>query len=114
MIQFFKLLTLSLLLASNTLMAATSKDSAVKMDRIIAVVDQSVITEQELTDRINTVTAQLEKQGTTLPPADVLQKQILERLIVDSLQLQLANQTGIKVDDTQLDKTIERIATQNN
>lgn len=113
MIQFFKLLTLSLLLASNTLMAATIKDSAVKMDRIIAVVDQSVITEQELADRINTVTAQLEKQGTALPPADVLQKQILERLIVDSLQLQLANQTGIKVDDTQLDKTIERIATQN-
>ncbi len=113
MIQFFKPLLLSLLLASNTLMAATNTDSAVKMDRIIAVVDQSVITEQELADRINTVTAQLEKQGTALPPADVLQKQILERLIVDSLQLQLANQTGIKVDDTQLDKTIERIATQN-
>ncbi|MES2503124.1 MAG: peptidylprolyl isomerase [Pseudomonadota bacterium] len=95
------------------LMAATNGDSAVKMDRIIAVVDQSVITEQELADRINTVTAQLEKQGTPLPAAEVLQKQILERLIVDSLQLQLANQTGIKVDDTQLDKTIERIATQN-
>ncbi len=113
MIQFFKPLLLSLLLASNMLMAATSTDSAVKMDRIIAVVDQSVITEQELADRINTVTAQLEKQGTALPPAEVLQKQILERLIVDSLQLQLANQTGIKIDDTQLDKTIERIATQN-
>ncbi len=113
MIQFFKPLLLSLLLASNMLMAATNGDSAVKMDRIIAVVDQSVITEQELADRINTVTAQLEKQGTPLPAAEVLQKQILERLIVDSLQLQLANQTGIKVDDTQLDKTIERIATQN-
>lgn len=113
MIQFFKSLLLSLLLISNMPMAATNTDSAVKMDRIIAVVDQSVITEQELTDRIKTVNAQLEKQGTALPSAETLQKQILERLIVDSLQLQLANQSGIKVDDTQLDKTVDRIATQN-
>lgn len=85
----------------------------VKMDRIIAIVDQSVITEQELIDRTRTVTAQLEKQGTELPPENILQKQILERLIADSLQLQLAAQTGLKVDDSQLDKTIERIAEQN-
>jgi peptidyl-prolyl cis-trans isomerase SurA len=85
----------------------------VKMDRIIAVVDQNVITEQELADRIVSISKQLEKQGTELPPANVLQKQILERLIADSLQLQLAAQTGIKVDNTQLDKTIERIAEQN-
>ncbi len=85
----------------------------VKMDRIIAVVDQSVITEQELADRIKTVSAQLEKSGTELPPQNILEKQILERLIADNLQLQLAAQTGLKVDDTQLDKTIERIAAQN-
>ncbi len=112
-IQIFKPLLLSILFASNLLIATSSADTTVKMDRIIAVVDQSVITEQELADRINSVSAQLEKQGTTLPPAEVLEKQILERLIVDSLQLQLASQTGIKVDDTQLDKTIERIAAQN-
>ena len=92
---------------------ALDKAEILKMDRIIAVVDQSVITEQELVDRIKTVTAQLEKQGTALPPENVLEKQILERLIVDSLQLQFAGQTGLKVDDTQLDKTVERIATQN-
>jgi peptidyl-prolyl cis-trans isomerase SurA len=85
----------------------------VKLDRIIAIVDQSVITEQELVDRLRSVSSQLEKQGTALPPQNILEKQILERLISDSLQLQLAAQTGLKVDDTQLDKTIERIATQN-
>ena len=85
----------------------------IKMDRIIAIVDQSVITESELAERTKTVIAQLEKQGTALPPENVLEKQVLERLISDSLQLQLAAQTGIKVDDTQLDKTIERIAAQN-
>ncbi len=93
--------------------AAKKTNEVVKMDRIIAIVDQSVITEQELMDRTRTVRAQLEKQGTQLPPEDILERQILERLIVDSLQLQLAAQTGLKVDDTQLDKTIERIAEQN-
>ena len=85
----------------------------VKMDRIIAIVDQGVITEQELIDRTSTVKAQLQKQGTALPPDNILARQVLERLIADSLQLQMAAQTGVKIDDTQLDKTIERIATQN-
>lgn len=84
-----------------------------KIDRIVAVVDQTVITEKELIDRIRVVSSQLEKQGTQLPPQNVLEKQVLERLINDSLQLQLAAQTGLRVDDNQLDKTIERIAEQN-
>ena len=85
----------------------------VKMDRIVAIVDQVVITEKELADRIKSVTAQLEKQGTELPKPAVLEKQILERMITDRLQLQFASQTGLRVDDNQLDKTIERIAGQN-
>jgi len=85
----------------------------VKIDRIVAIVDQTVVTEQELESRIKTVTAQLAKQGVELPEESVLRKQILERLISDTLQLQYAAQTGLKVDDNQLDKTIERIAEQN-
>lgn len=88
-------------------------DDIVKMDRIIAIVDKDVITEQELTNKVRTVSNQLEKQGKQLPSEQVLRKQILERLIVDSLQLQLAQQRGINVNDSQLDKTIERIAEQN-
>lgn len=108
-------LTSALLAGSAGLAQAASKDSSdvTKMDRIVAVVDQLVITENELNDRIRTVSAQLEKQGGQLPPESVLQKQILERLINDRLQLQLATQTGLRVDDGQLDKTIERIADQN-
>jgi len=85
----------------------------VKIDRIVAIVDQTVVTEQELESRIRTVTAQLQKQGTELPAENILRKQILERLISDTLQLQYAAQSGLKVDDSQLDKTIERIAEQN-
>ncbi len=88
-------------------------DDIVKMDRIIAIVDKDVITEQELTNKVRTVSNQLEKQGKQLPSEQVLRKQILERLIVDNLQLQLAQQRGISVNDSQLDKTIERIAEQN-
>jgi peptidyl-prolyl cis-trans isomerase SurA len=115
---YFKLLMLlsfsvSLLANAGGSGAERKSNEIVKMDRIIAVVDQAVITEQELLDRIRTVKAQLEKQGTELPPDNVLERQVLERLIADSLQLQMAAQTGVKIDDTQLDKTIERIAAQN-
>ena len=85
----------------------------VKLDRIVAIVDQTVVTEQELESRIRTVTAQFKKQGNELPEDNILRKQILERLISDTLQLQYAAQSGLKVDDNQLDKTIERIAEQN-
>ncbi len=88
-------------------------DEVVKIDRIVAIVDQAVVTEQELESRIATVTAQFKKQGTELPAEAILRKQILERLITDTLQLQYAAQTGLKVDDNQLDKTIGRIAEQN-
>jgi peptidyl-prolyl cis-trans isomerase SurA len=115
---YFKLLIIlsfsaSLLAHAGESGAGKQPNEIVKMDRIIAIVDQAVITEQELIDRTRTVKAQLEKQGTQLPPDKVLEKQVLERLIADSLQLQMAAQTGIKIDDTQLDKTIERIAAQN-
>lgn len=101
-------------MALFTLPAANVHAASIdKLDRIVAVVDQTVITELELENRIATVTAQLKKQGTALPPEDILRKQILERLISDALQLQLAAQTGVKVDDNQLDRTIERIAEQN-
>jgi peptidyl-prolyl cis-trans isomerase SurA len=100
--------------AQSTTLLAADKRPIEKMDRIIAVVDQSVITEREMLNRMESVKTQMIKKGVEVPPDDVLQKQILERLIVDSLQLQLAAQTGIKVEDAQLDKTIERIAEQNN
>lgn len=93
--------------------ASATADNIVKMDRIVAVVDKDVITERELEDKVQSVASQLEKQGKQLPSEKVLRKQILERLIVDNLQLQLAAQRGIKVNDSQLDITIQRIAEQN-
>lgn len=113
---FIKYLIQPLLLAGSLTVACqpnVQAEEVVKLDRIVAIVDQTVVTEQELESRITTVTAQLKKQGTELPPENILRKQILERLITDTLQIQYAAQTGLKVDDNQLDKTIERIAEQN-
>lgn len=109
--QFLYLVFFALTLIVGNSQAA-SREIA-KMDRIVAIVDQVVITEKELQEKISVVSAQLEKKGVELPPQDVLEKQILERLINDRLQLQFAQQTGLRVDDIQLDKTIERIAEQN-
>ncbi len=84
------------------------------VDRIVAVVNNEVITQFELNDRMRIVMQQLKKQGTPLPPHEVLEKQMLERMITDRVQLQFAKETGIRVDDLQLDKTLQRIAQKNN
>lgn len=105
--------SLLLLLLTNIAAPVAAEENIVTLDRIIAVVDNDVITRGELDDKMHMVKQQLEKQGTPLPSSDVLEKQLLERMITDRLQLQYAAQTGLRVDDNQLDKTIERIADSN-
>ncbi len=84
-----------------------------EVDRIVAVVNDEVVTLNELRARLNAATMQLKRQGTPLPPQDVLEKQMLERLIIDRLQLQTARSKGVRVDDTQLDQALNRIAAGN-
>jgi len=86
----------------------------IPVDRIVAVVNDEVITSNDLAERVNLIVKQLQRQGGQLPGADVLQRQILERMINDLAQVQMAKENGIKVDDLTLDKTIERIAAENN
>ncbi len=86
---------------------------AVEVDRIIAVVNSEVITALQLRDRVAQATRQLQRQGTELPPADVLERQLLERLIVERAQLQMANETSLRVDDAMLERAIARIAENN-
>ncbi|MCW5604641.1 MAG: peptidylprolyl isomerase [Burkholderiales bacterium] len=85
----------------------------ITLDRIVAVVNDEVITRNELEQRVNLAVRQLQQQGTPLPPRDVLEKQLLERLITDRVQLQLAKETGLRVDDIELDRAIGRISADN-
>jgi len=84
------------------------------IDSVVAVVNDDVITRNELDDRVREVVRQLHTQNTPLPAEDVLQKQILERMITDMLQRQYAKENGVRVDDTQLNLAITRIGQQNN
>ena len=89
---------------------AQAPSSVVLVDRIVAVVNSEVITSGEVARRLISVTQQLRQQGTPMPPADLLQRQVLERMIMDRLQLQLARETALRVDDLQLDRTVARVA----
>ena len=93
---------------------ATPPATVLGVDRIVAVVNDEVITQNELNDRVALVVRQLQRQGGQLPAADALSRQILERMINDLLQVQLAKESGIKIDDPTLERTIERIAQENN
>ena len=94
-------------------MAPDALYADVPLDRIIAVVNDDVIMQSELEGKLRTVRNQLEQQGTALPPTGILEKQILDRLILNKLQLQLALDTGIRVDDETLNRTISNIASEN-
>ncbi|MCA3105236.1 MAG: peptidylprolyl isomerase [Rhodocyclaceae bacterium] len=112
---------LSALLLAAVLLAAPGAAPAqgpmparvLTVDRIVAVVNDEVITQFDLTLRTKLAVAQLSRQGTALPPAEILERQVLERMISDRVQLQLARETGIRIDDGQLEKILSRIAAEN-
>ena len=85
----------------------------VEADRIVAVIGDDVVTYVELRTRLAAALKQLQKQGTPLPPQDVLERQMLERLIMERVQLQYARDSGMRVDDGQLEQAIGRIAAGN-
>ncbi len=84
------------------------------LDRIIAVVNEDVIMQSELEAKIRTVREQIQQQGAQIPPTSVLEYQVLERLVQNRVQLQLAARSGIRVDDESLNRTISNIAANNN
>lgn len=89
--------------------ARTSKP----IDRIVAVVNEEVITANELRMRTLIAEAQMSRQKIQRPPPEVLERQVLERMIVDRAQIQLARETGVRVDDATVNATIARIAESN-
>lgn len=99
--------------ASTASTAAAPKASSTKpIDSIVVVVNDDVITRQELTARIEAVTQRMKAQNVALPEAADLRHQILERMIVERAQMQMAKEFGVRVDDTMLDRAIGRIAEQ--
>ena len=83
------------------------------LDRIVAVVNEEVVTANELQLRMSVAEQQLKRQNIALPAREVLQRQVLERIIIDRAQVQLARESGVRVDDATVNATVARIAEQN-
>ena len=84
------------------------------VDRIVAVVNKDVITATELGDAVAAAQRQLRRQKTPLPERGLLERQMLERLILDKAQLQLARDKGIRIDELQVDRAVQRVVQNNN
>ena len=93
--------------------AAKPARKIIAVDRIVAVVNDEVITKLDLEDQLKLTAETLKRQGTPLPTDDVLEKQVLERIIATKTQLQFAKESGLRIDDAMLEKTIARIAQSN-
>ena len=94
-------------------LAGKPRERVILADRIVAVVNDEIVTLRELEERIRIVTGQLRRQNVPLPPDDVMQTQVLERVIVDRAQVQFARENAIRIDDVQLDRAVARIAEEN-
>lgn len=120
-LQTMKVALFSILFSLSLLSASTFADTALKdkkagaktpqlIDKIVAVVDDDIIMWSELKERVVSIKNRLSRQGTPLPPHDVIEQRVLDQLIIEGIQLQLANRAGIRVPDEQLNETLENIA----
>ena len=112
-IKEFKSISSIALLTFLVTLALQSNVDAKLLDRIVAVVENDVIMESELRQRVSVIVKQFENNPEALPSQDVLLDQVLNRLIVERLQLQLAEQRGIQVDDLTLDQAMRNLAKRN-
>jgi peptidyl-prolyl cis-trans isomerase SurA len=85
----------------------------VPLDRVVAVVNDEALTQFEINEQKRVVLEQMKQQKVTPPPADALDKQLLDRLITERVLMQLAKETGVRVDDVTVERTIQRIAQEN-
>lgn len=84
------------------------------LDRVVAIVDNDVIMQSQLDQRVTEVQKSIAKQGGNQPPTSVLQQQVLERLILENIQLQIGDRAGVRITDEELNQALETIAQRNN
>ena len=94
----------------NQNQAAHRQHQPQTLDRIVAVVNEGVITQYQLDSRTRAATAQLQRQKVQLPPPDILRRQVLDQMITERAQVQLAKEAGVRVEDNELSQALDRIA----
>ena len=84
------------------------------LDRVAIIVGEGVVLESQVKNMLENIEKRYQDQGVPMPPKEIIMEQIHERLIVEELQLQLANRAGVKISDSELNNAFERIAANNN
>ncbi|MDP2794450.1 MAG: peptidylprolyl isomerase [Sulfurisoma sp.] len=111
--RFFQALIVAFTLVAGVAQAQKAPGAAsrpIEVDRVVAVVNDEALTLHELRSRLVAVERQLRGQGTPLPPRDVLELQLLERMIIDRVQVQFARETGMRIADGEVDAALRRVA----
>ncbi|MGH6611972.1 MAG: SurA N-terminal domain-containing protein, partial [Burkholderiaceae bacterium] len=108
-----KCLAIALFIAALPLVGVGADDDSILLDRIVAVVENDAIMQSELDDRVNVIEQQYADRIDQLPPADQLERQVLERMVLESLQLQMAEARGIRIDDLTLNESMRDLAARN-
>ena len=86
----------------------------ISLDRVVAVVNDGIVLQSSLDRQVQVISGRLQQAGQQMPPRDILRQQVLERLIVQEIQMQRAARLGIKVSDEQLNETLTEVAQRNN
>jgi peptidyl-prolyl cis-trans isomerase SurA len=109
-------LVLALGLASATAISQTreTSSSGVLLDRVAATVNEGVVLQSELEEQMLIIAGRMRQQNVEMPPQNVMRKQVLDRLVLQELQVQRANRAGIKVSDETLNNALADVAKQNN
>nr|WP_279309238.1 MULTISPECIES: peptidylprolyl isomerase [Pseudomonas] len=99
----------------GALFLGTAANASVQsIDKVVAIVDNDVVMQSQLDQRVHEVQQTIAKRGGGLPPSGVLEQQVLERLIVENLQLQIGERSGIRITDEELNQAVGTIAQRNN
>ncbi|HKW80593.1 MAG TPA: peptidylprolyl isomerase [Casimicrobiaceae bacterium] len=104
---------LALVAAGAGAQPSSKSSDIVPVDRVVAVVNDEAVTQYEFNEARQAVLQQLKQQKVEAPASDVLDKQVLERMITQRALLQQAKEDGVRVDDTQVERAIARIAQEN-
>jgi peptidyl-prolyl cis-trans isomerase SurA len=101
------------LLLGALFLGAAAQAEVQPLNRVVAIVDNDVIMQSQLDARLREVQQTIAKRGAAVPPQDVLSQQVLERLIIENIQLQIGDRSGIRITDEELNQAIGTIAQRN-
>lgn len=100
-------------LCASMAFGTTLQAQTVPLDRVAAIVDNDVVMASQVEERMGAVRQQFAERGGELPPESILRQQVLDRLVLESIQLQMGERAGVRIDDASLTQTMEQLAQRN-